>query len=97
MISDGCVYRRCGCVDPATGRQYGRACPRLAGGRVLGQQAAKAELPRTRRPRAVVWTPYRIEQWRRTGNGPRWRCGPPSRPRSSWPASKTTGCMPPTT
>ncbi len=24
MVSDGCVYRRCGCVEPATGRQYGR-------------------------------------------------------------------------
>jgi integrase len=32
--------------------------------------AAKAELPRVRRPRAVVWTPYRIEQWRRTGERP---------------------------
>jgi integrase len=213
MISEGCVYRRCGRVDPATGRQYGRACPRLAGGRhgswyvrlelpagldgqrrrirrggypsraaavavlarlraprpgdtgarmltvgdwlahwlvsrtatapstvrgyaahvrlylapylgevLLGElsvaqvqamfaaiirkhqalgtpvsaatltriratlraalndairrglltenPAAKAELPRTRRPRAVVWTPYRIEQWRRTGERP---------------------------
>ena len=32
--------------------------------------AAKAELPRARRPRAVVWTPYRIEEWRRTGERP---------------------------
>ncbi len=32
--------------------------------------AAKAELPRARRPRAVVWRPYRIEQWRRTGERP---------------------------
>ena len=32
--------------------------------------AAKAELPRARRPRAVVWTPYRVEQWRRTGERP---------------------------
>jgi hypothetical protein len=24
MISEGCVYRRCGCTNPATGRQYGR-------------------------------------------------------------------------
>jgi hypothetical protein len=29
--------------------------------------AAKAELPRARRPRAVVWTRYRVEQWRKTG------------------------------
>ena len=32
--------------------------------------ASRAELPRARRPRAVVWTPYRIEQWRRTGERP---------------------------
>jgi integrase len=32
--------------------------------------AARAELPRARRPRAVVWTPYRFEQWRRTGEQP---------------------------
>src|SRR5712691_11111428 len=24
------VYRRCGCVDPVTGRQLGGSCPRLA-------------------------------------------------------------------
>jgi integrase len=44
MISEGCVYRRCGCVDPATGRQYGRACPRLAGGR-HGSWYVRLELP----------------------------------------------------
>ena len=27
--TDG-VYRRCGCTDPATGRRYGRRCPKLA-------------------------------------------------------------------
>jgi integrase len=32
--------------------------------------ASRAELPKARRPRAVVWTPYRIEQWRRTGERP---------------------------
>ncbi len=32
--------------------------------------ASQAELPRARRPRAVVWTPYRVEQWRRTGERP---------------------------
>jgi hypothetical protein len=57
--------------------------------------AAKSELPRARRPRAVVWTPYRVEQWREPGNGLRSRYGPLSRPRSSGPASKSTGCMPP--
>jgi len=45
MISDGCVYRRCGCVDPATGRQYGRACPRLAGGGRHGSWYVRLELP----------------------------------------------------
>jgi len=44
MISEGCVYRRCWCVDPATGRQYGRACPRLAGGRD-GSWYVRLELP----------------------------------------------------
>jgi integrase len=29
--------------------------------------ASRAELPRARRPRAVVWTPGRIEHWQRTG------------------------------
>jgi integrase len=28
------------------------------------------ELPKARRPKAVVWTPYRIEAWRRTGERP---------------------------
>jgi integrase len=45
MISDGCVYRRCGCVDPATGRQYGRACPRLAAGGRHGSWYVRLELP----------------------------------------------------
>jgi hypothetical protein len=31
MSGQGSVYKRCGCVDPATGRQLGRRCPRLAG------------------------------------------------------------------
>ncbi len=33
MASEGCVYRRCGCVDPVIGRQLGGRCPRLAGSR----------------------------------------------------------------
>ena len=38
---------------------------------LLAENAAcQAELPRARRPRAVVWSPYRIEQWRRTGERP---------------------------
>jgi site-specific recombinase XerD len=39
-------------------------------GLITENPAAKAELPRARRPRAVVWTPYRVEQWRRTGERP---------------------------
>jgi integrase len=32
--------------------------------------AARAELPRARRPRAVVWTAGRVEYWQRTGERP---------------------------
>jgi integrase len=32
--------------------------------------ASRVELPKARRPKAVVWTPYRIEAWRRTGERP---------------------------
>jgi integrase len=32
--------------------------------------ASQAELPRARRPRAVVWTSERIEHWQRTGEHP---------------------------
>jgi hypothetical protein len=59
--------------------------------------ASRAELPRARRPRAVVWTPARVEHWQRTGNAPPWRYGPWRRPRSSCGPSPVTGCMPPTT
>ena len=39
-------------------------------GLISDNPAAKAELPRARRPRAVVWTPYRVGQWRRSGERP---------------------------
>jgi len=39
-------------------------------GLITGNPAARAELPRARRPRAVVWTPYRVGQWRRSGERP---------------------------
>ena len=39
-------------------------------GLISENPAATAELPRARRPRAVVWTPFRVEQWRRTGERP---------------------------
>jgi len=45
VIDEGCVYRRCGCTDPATGRQYGRACPRLAAGGRHGSWYVRLELP----------------------------------------------------
>jgi len=32
--------------------------------------ACRAELPRARRPRAVVWTPGRVEHWQHTGEHP---------------------------
>ena len=31
MSGHGSVYKRCGCLDPVTGRQLGGRCPRLAG------------------------------------------------------------------
>jgi hypothetical protein len=37
MVSEGSVFRRCGYVDPVTGRQYGRACPRRAVGSRRGR------------------------------------------------------------
>jgi integrase len=39
-------------------------------GLITDNPAARAELPRSRRPRAVVWTPYRVGQWRRSGERP---------------------------
>jgi hypothetical protein len=39
-------------------------------GLLTDNPATRAELPRGRRPKAVVWTPYRIGQWRRTGERP---------------------------
>jgi len=39
-------------------------------GLITDNPAARAELPRPRRPRAVVWTPYRVGQWRRSGERP---------------------------
>jgi hypothetical protein len=39
-------------------------------GLVSENAASKAELPRARRPRAVVWTLYRVEQWRQSGERP---------------------------
>jgi hypothetical protein len=39
-------------------------------GLITENPAVQAELPRARRPRAVVWTPFRVEQWQRTGERP---------------------------
>ena len=44
MNGPGSVYRRCGCVDPVTGRQLGPQCPRLAGGR-HGSWYVRLDLP----------------------------------------------------
>ena len=41
--ADG-VYKRCGCVDPVTGRRWGSRCPRLAG-RGHGSWFFSVELP----------------------------------------------------
>jgi integrase len=39
-------------------------------GLIADNPASRAELPKSRRPRAVVWTPARIEHWHRTGEHP---------------------------
>jgi hypothetical protein len=39
-------------------------------GLVSENDASRAELPRARRPRAVVWTPGRVEHGRLTGERP---------------------------
>src|SRR3974390_2684479 len=41
----GSVFRRCGCTDPVTGRQYGTQCPRLAAGGRHGSWYVRLELP----------------------------------------------------
>jgi integrase len=42
----------------------------IRAGHITVNPASRAELPRARRPRAVVWTSARIEQWQRTGIRP---------------------------
>jgi integrase len=37
---------------------------------IADNPASRAELPAARRPRAVVWTPARVEHWQRTGDRP---------------------------
>ena len=44
MAGEGLAYRRCGCMDPVTGRQFGGRCPRLAGGH-HGSWYVRLELP----------------------------------------------------
>jgi hypothetical protein len=65
-------------VDPQTAATLNRVRAALRAplnaavrrGLVAGNPASRAELPRARRPRAVVWTPARTEHWRRTGEHP---------------------------
>ena len=42
----------------------------IRSGLICDNPASQAELPPARRPRAVVWTPARIEHWQRTGERP---------------------------
>jgi hypothetical protein len=44
MSGHGSVYKRCGCVDPLTGRQLGTGCPELSGAR-HGSWYVRLELP----------------------------------------------------
>lgn len=43
--SVGGIYRRCGCVDPQTGKARGPTCPKLASGRRHGSWYVRLELP----------------------------------------------------
>ena len=45
MAGEGSAFRRCGCTDPVTGRQYGSQCPRLAAGGRHGSWYVRLELP----------------------------------------------------
>jgi hypothetical protein len=53
-----------------------RGTPRVAlnaavrRGLLTENPASRAGLPKARRPKAVVWTPYWIPQWRRIGERP---------------------------
>ena len=42
----------------------------IRSGLTCDNPASRAELPPARRPRAVVWTPARVEHWQRTGERP---------------------------
>jgi hypothetical protein len=50
------------------------------------------ELPRAARPRPQVWTSALTGRWQLEGGGRPSACGPPPRPRSSWPRCAVTGC-----
>ena len=45
MAGEGSVFRRCGCTDPVTGRQYGTRCPRKVPGGRHGSWYVRLELP----------------------------------------------------
>ncbi|MFD0855607.1 Arm DNA-binding domain-containing protein, partial [Actinomadura adrarensis] len=46
MTSAGGIYRRCGCVDPDSGRAWGSACPKLSRGGRHGSWYIRLELPK---------------------------------------------------
>ncbi|RSN66618.1 Arm DNA-binding domain-containing protein [Actinomadura sp. WAC 06369] len=43
--STGGVYRRCGCVDPRSGKAWGGRCPKLEAGPRHGSWYIRLELP----------------------------------------------------
>jgi hypothetical protein len=45
MRSSGRIYRRCGCLDPVSGKALGNACPRLVAGPRHGSWYLRLELP----------------------------------------------------
>jgi hypothetical protein len=76
MSGHGSVYKRCGCIDPVTGRQLGTGCPELSGLR-HGRWYLRLELPgRDGRRRRIRRGGHRRGRPRRRC----WRCcAPPDR------------------
>ena len=64
-------------------------------GLVAGNAASRAELPRARRPRAVIWTPERVEHWQRTGERPEVAVWTAAQTAQFLTASRGHRCMPP--
>jgi hypothetical protein len=62
------VFQRCGCMNPATGKRWDRACPRLGDPGHGSWYFACSANPR---PHPVIWTPARVAARRASGVRPR--------------------------